>query len=138
MNVSQNRMYEVMFILEPTIEEEDVDKIVGQLSQGIVDKGGEIAKIDKWGRRQLAYEIKKGSRKFRDGYYVLLHLNGTGREIAETERRLRVLDPVIRYLTVRVDEELKRAKKMQDRRARRAELRAARRAEAAAPAASEE
>ncbi len=138
MNLDKNRIYEVMFILEPTIEEDDVDKIVGQLTQGVIDKGGDVAKVDKLGRRQLAYEIRKGSRKYRDGYYVLLHLNGTGQEIAETERRLRVLDPVIRYLTVRTDEELKRAKKMQDRRARRAAGRAARRAEAAAPAGADE
>lgn len=126
--MSLKRMYEVMFILAPNTEEEETDKIIAQLSQGIAEKGGEVAKVEKMGNRQLAYEIRKGSRKFRDGYYVLLHVNGNGGEIAETERRLRVFDPVIRYLTVRIDEELKRAKKIQDRRAARQSARAQQRA----------
>lgn len=121
--MNAKRIYEVMFILFPSIEEEEVEKIVAQLSHVITDKGGNVTKVDKMGRRRLAYEIQKGSQKFREGYYVLLNIEGSGAEIAETERRLRVLDPVLRYLTVRTDEDLKRAKKIQDRRAARAAAR---------------
>lgn len=122
--MSEKRLYEIMFILFPTTEEEEADKIIGQLSQTIAGKGGEVTKIDKMGRRKLAYEIRKGSQRFREGYYVLLYVEGSGTEIAETERRLRVLDPVIRYITVRTDEDLKRAQKIQGRRAARAAARA--------------
>ncbi|MBI4750168.1 MAG: 30S ribosomal protein S6 [Acidobacteria bacterium] len=114
--MSSNRIFEVMFILFPNLEEEEIDKIINQLTHVISDKGGKVAKTDKMGRRRLAYEIPKGNQTFREGYYVLLTIEGSGAEIAETERRLRVLDPVIRYLTVRIDEDLKRAKKVQDRR----------------------
>lgn len=117
--MSLNRIFEVMFILTPSIEEEETDKIVGHLSHVIADKGGKVEKIEKMGRRRLAYELHKGHQKFREGYYVLLTVHGSGAEIEETERRLRVLDPVLRYLTVRTDEDLKRAKKIQDRRSAR-------------------
>jgi small subunit ribosomal protein S6 len=65
------------------------------------------------GRRRLAYPIQK----FNDGHYVVLTVEGTGSEIAEVERRMRVADPIIRYLTVRIDEDLKRAEKFRARRA---------------------
>lgn len=116
-NVSSSRVFELFFIVDPNLDDETIEKIVGQLTNAAAERGGKIAKVEKRGRRALAYEIRKGSRKFREGYDVLLTIEGSGAEIAEMERRLRVQDPVIRYLTVRVDEDLKRAKKVQDRRA---------------------
>ncbi|MFQ3580624.1 MAG: 30S ribosomal protein S6 [Chloracidobacterium sp.] len=128
MNTKLDRLYEVMFVLDPDLAEEETDKIVEALSGQISGQGGVVNKVEKIGRQRLAYMIRKGSRKFYEGFYVLLHVNGTGREIAETERRLRVLDPVIRFLTVRVDEDLKRAQKIKARRDSRLQARAARRA----------
>ncbi len=126
-NTKSDRLYEVMFIVDPDLPEEEMDGIVASLSTQITSQGGVVNKVEKIGRQRLAYMIRKGSRRFYDGFYVLLHVNGTGREIAETERRLRVLDPVIRFLTVRVDEDLKRAQKIKARRERRMEIRTARR-----------
>jgi small subunit ribosomal protein S6 len=71
------------------------------------------------GRRQLAYEINHR----RDGIYVLLEVEGSGSEIAELERRMRVNDRILRYMTIRVDEDRRRAQKLKDRRARKAERR---------------
>lgn len=126
MNTKCDRLYEVMFIVDPDLPEEEMDGIVASLSSQISGQGGVVNKVEKIGRQRLAYMIRKGSRKFYEGFYILLHVNGTGREIAETERRLRMLDPVIRFLTVRVDEDLKRAQKIKARRERRMEIRAAR------------
>ena len=106
------RTYEVVFISAPNTAEGDLSKITTQLENVITDKGGKLAKIDNWGRRKLAYRIKK----FDEGIYTLLHIEGTGQEISEVERRLRVTDFVIRHLTVRTDEDLKRAAKMKAKR----------------------
>src|SRR5688572_22066575 len=83
----------------------------------ITDQGGNIVKTEMMGKRRLAYEINHK----RDGVYVLLEVEGSGREIAEFERRMRVNDRVLRYMTVRVDEYRRRAQKLKDRRARKAE-----------------
>jgi small subunit ribosomal protein S6 len=106
------RTYEVVFISAPNTAEGDLNKITTQLENVITEKGGKLAKIDNWGRRKLAYRIKK----FDEGIYTLLHIEGTGQEISEVERRLRVTDFVIRHLTVRTDEDLKRAAKMKAKR----------------------
>jgi small subunit ribosomal protein S6 len=106
------RTYEVVFISAPNTAEGDLSKITTQLENVITEKGGKLAKIDSWGRRKLAYRIKK----FDEGIYTLLHIEGTGQEISEVERRLRVTDFVIRHLTVRTDEDLKRAAKMKAKR----------------------
>src|SRR6058998_2905215 len=88
----------------------------------ITSQGGQIVKTEMMGRRQLAYEINHK----REGTYVLLEIEGSGREIAELERRMRVNDRVLRYITVRVDEDRRRADKLKDRRARKAAKRPAR------------
>jgi small subunit ribosomal protein S6 len=106
------RTYEVVFISAPNTVEGDLSKITTQLESVVTDRGGKITKIDNWGRRKLAYRIKK----FDEGIYTLLHIEGTGQEISEVERRLRVTDFVIRHLTVRTDEDLKRAEKMKAKR----------------------
>ncbi len=106
------RTYEIMFISAPATTEDDLSKLTSQIDQVVSGRGGKITKVDNWGRRKLAYRISK----FDDGIYTLLHLEGSGNEIAEVERRLRVTDFVIRHLTVRTDEDLKRAEKMKARR----------------------
>jgi small subunit ribosomal protein S6 len=106
------RTYEVVFISAPNTAEGDLSKITTQLEGVVTERGGKITKIDNLGRRKLAYRIKK----FDEGIYTLLHIEGTGHEISEVERRLRVTDFVIRHLTVRTDEDLKRAEKMKAKR----------------------
>jgi small subunit ribosomal protein S6 len=108
----QLRTYEVVFISAPSTAEDDLSKLTSQIENVVADKGGKIVKVDSWGRRKLAYRIQK----FDEGLYTLIHLESAGREIAEIERRLRVTDFVIRYLTVRTDEDLKRAEKMKAKR----------------------
>lgn len=109
------RVYEVLFIVAPSVEESDVDALVTQMSDVATNQGARIAKIDRMGRRRLAYPINK----FKDGHYAVLTVEGTGAEIAEIERRMRVTDTIIRYITIRIDEDLKRAEKFRARRIRR-------------------
>ncbi|MGE0886609.1 MAG: 30S ribosomal protein S6 [Blastocatellales bacterium] len=106
------RSYELMFISSPNTTEEEISKINSQIETAVTERGGKIAKIDNWGRRKLAYRINK----FDEGIYTLIYIDGTGQEIAEVERRLRVTDFVIRYLSIRTDEDLKRAEKMKAKR----------------------
>ena len=110
-----NRQYEVVFIVDPTADDE-VAKLTEGFSQIVTDQGGVIVKTETMGKRQLAYEINH----HKDGTFVLLEIEGSGREIAELERRMRVNDRILRYLTVRVDEDRRRAEKLKDRRARKA------------------
>src|SRR5213080_2303353 len=85
----------------------------------ITSQGGQIVKTEMMGRRQLAYEINHK----REGAYILLEIEGSGAEIAELERRMRVNDQILRYMTIRVDEDRRRADKLKDRRARKAKRR---------------
>jgi small subunit ribosomal protein S6 len=110
------RVYEVLFIVAPNTEESDTETLITQLSDVITNQGATITKTDRIGRRRLAYPIGK----FNEGYYVVLTVEGTGAEIAEVERRMRVSDAVIRYITIRIDEDLKRAEKFRARRVARA------------------
>ncbi|HWC76022.1 MAG TPA: 30S ribosomal protein S6 [Blastocatellia bacterium] len=107
------RVYELLFIVAPNTEESDIESLITQLSDVITNQGAQIAKVDRMGRRRLAYPIQK----FTDGYYVVLTVEGSGAEIAEAERRMRVSDAIIRYITIRIDEDLKRADKFRARRA---------------------
>ena len=102
------RSYEVMFIVRPDMEEADVDKLIAGLEQTITHGGGVLKSTEKLGRRKLSYMV----RKFNDGNYVLLVVQAEGNLIAEVERRLRVTEPVIKFLTVRTDEEQKRLDKV--------------------------
>ncbi|MFM8439951.1 MAG: 30S ribosomal protein S6 [Acidobacteriota bacterium] len=116
-----NRVYEVMYIMTPETADEDVAKLNESFASVITKGGGEIVKTDIMGRRRLAYPINKKS----EGIYVLLEIAGSGQEIAELERRMRVNDAVIRYITVRVDEDRKAADKMRAKRERKASTRGA-------------
>lgn len=106
------RTYEVMFIAAPNSVEDDLRKLTTQLESVVTELGGKITKLDNLGRRKLAYPINK----FDEGLYTLLNIEGSGGEIAEVERRLRVSDLVIRHLTVRTDEDLRRAEKLRSQR----------------------
>lgn len=112
------RSYEVMFIVRPDMEEADVDKLIAGLEQTINNGGGSIKSMEKLGRRKLSYLV----RKFSDGNYILLVINADGVLVAEVERRLRVTEPVIKFITVRMDEEEKRADKIKAIRASRKKL----------------
>jgi small subunit ribosomal protein S6 len=103
-----NRTYEIMFIVRPDVEEADLDKLIEGFSGNVTQGGGAIKSVEKMGRRRLAYTV----RKFNDGFYVLLVVEAPGSLIAEIERRLRVSEPVIKFITVRMDEEEKRLAKV--------------------------
>jgi small subunit ribosomal protein S6 len=103
-----NRTYEIMFIVRPDVEEADLDKLIEGFSANIASGGGEVKSVEKMGRRRLAYTV----RKFNDGFYVLLNIAAEGSLIGEIERRLRVSEPVIKFITVRMDEEEKRLAKV--------------------------
>jgi len=110
------RQYEVVFIIDPTADEDEVARLSDGFKQIITDQGGTVTKHESMGRRQLAYEILHKT----EGHFVLLEIEGSGREIAELERRMRVNDRIIRYITVRVDEDRRRAEKFKAKRARKA------------------
>jgi len=103
-----NRTYELMFIVRPDMTDEDQDKLIANLQAIVPTAGGTVQKVEKMGKRRLAYTV----RRFHDGIYVLLVVEGGGAMIHELERRLRVSEPVIKFLTVRVDEEQKRLDKI--------------------------
>jgi small subunit ribosomal protein S6 len=108
-----DRVYEVLFILDPSLGEPEVDALAAQV-QGYIEKvGARIQKVEKWGKKRLAYPV----HKHREGSYVLIVAEGSGEIIKEIERRIRVTDGVIRYLTVRVDEDLRKAETSRRKRA---------------------
>jgi small subunit ribosomal protein S6 len=103
-----SRVYEVMFIVRPDVAEEDADKLIAGFSTTVTNGGGVVKSVEKMGRRKLAYMV----RKFNDGNYVLLTIEANGAVVLELERRLRVTEPVIKFITVRIDEEEKRLAKV--------------------------
>ncbi len=103
-----NRTYELMFIVRPDMTEEDLDKLISTLQSVVPTSGGTVLQVEKMGKRRLAYTV----RRFHDGIYVLMVIEGGGPVIHELERRLRVTEPVIKFLTVRIDEEQKRLDKI--------------------------
>jgi small subunit ribosomal protein S6 len=103
-----NRTYELMFIVRPDMADEDLDKLISTLENQVTTTGGTVKSVERMGKRRLAYIV----RRFQDGLYILLTVEGTGALIHELERRLRVTEPVIKFLTVRIDEEQKRLDKI--------------------------
>ena len=114
-----NRTYEVMYIIDPETSADKITKLNEAVGKLIEKEGGTVVRMDDVGRRNLAYPINKKT----EGYYVLFEINGSGQEILELERRMRVNDMIIRYMTVRVDEDRKKADKMRAKREKRAERR---------------
>jgi small subunit ribosomal protein S6 len=121
-----NRTYELMFIVRPDMADEDLDKLISTLENQVTTTGGTVKSVERMGKRRLAYVV----RRFQDGMYILLTVEGTGALIHELERRLRVTEPVIKFLTVRIDEEQKRLDKIK-------QIREARRKAVPAPATPE-
>jgi len=105
--LAEKRVYEVMYIAAPEMDDEYITKLNEGIQQQIEKDGGSIVKTEVMGRRKLAYPIRKKT----EGHYTLFEIEGSGQEIAELERRFRVNDDVIRFVTVRVDEERKTAAK---------------------------
>lgn len=110
------RIYEELFIIRPDASEEEIDAYVEQLRPVITSGGGSLDKIEKWGLRRLAYRI--GKRE--EGFYVLLQFSTGPEAVKELERRMRVSDLVLKYLTVRIDETLGRLEKRRKQREKRA------------------
>ena len=94
-----NRTYELMFIVRPDMADEDLEKLVSHLETTVTSAAGTVKAVDRMGKRRLAYTV----RKFREGIYILMTIEGTGTVIHELERRLRVTEQVIKFLTVRID-----------------------------------
>jgi small subunit ribosomal protein S6 len=127
------RSYEVMFIVRPDLLEEDVDKLIATLQGHATTAGATVEKTEKMGKRRLAYDVKK----FSDGQYVLFVLQADGKAVHELERRMRVSEPVIKFITVRTDEEqqrLDKVRKLREARVKRPPAGSAPAAEAESPA----
>lgn len=114
--MADKRTYEVIFIVDPDAADDEVMRLSEGVQKILTGQGASIVKTEMMGKRQLAYEINHK----KDGSYVLLEVEGSGSEIAEVERRMRVNDQILRYMTVRVDEARRRAEKLKARRARKA------------------
>jgi len=102
------RSYELMFIVRPDMADEDLDRLISTLESQVATAGGTVKSVDRMGKRRLAYMV----RRFQDGVYILFTIEGSGAVVRELERRLRVTEPVIKFMTVRVDEEQKRQAKI--------------------------
>ncbi len=122
-----------MYIVDPETPVDKIGKLNEAVGQLIEKQGGTVVRMDDIGQRTLAYPINKKT----EGHYVLFEIEGTGQEIMELERRMRVNDMIMRYITVRVDEDRKKADKMRAKREKRVNQRAKFRAteDAAEPAA---
>ena len=107
------RRYEVVVVLAPTLTEDEVEQSTETFKKAAEEKGAQIAEIEQWGKRKLAYPIKRHT----EGIYIIFTLEEPSAEaVGELERRFKVSDSVIRFLTVRVDLDLKRAEKFKARR----------------------
>src|SRR5579863_8909093 len=126
------RVYDLIFICRPATPEEEINKIVATLEHSTAELGGKIEKTERWGTRRLAYRVAK----HREGFFVYMVVKSTqGDLIKELERRLKVSDPVIKYQTIRLDEELKRQQKLSKHREKRASRRPRKQAPGAPPSA---
>ena len=110
------RIYEELFIAKPDAPDEEVDAFIEQMKTTVSNAGGTVDKVEKWGKRKLAYKVDR----YREGAYVLFQFSADPETVKEFERRLRVSDLVIKFLTVRIDETLKRLEKRKKERDKRA------------------
>lgn len=106
--MAERRVYEVMYIGMPETADEDITRLNEAIQQIVEKEGGTVVRTDVMGRRKLAYPIQKKT----EGHYTLFEIEGSGQEIAELERRMRVNDAIMRFITVRVDEDRKTAAKL--------------------------
>jgi len=95
------RPYELLFIVKPDLDEEKTEAVLEKFTALIEKEGGEIIKVDKWGKRKLAYEIDK---KWREGFYILVHFNGEPAVASELDRVMKISDEIIRHLITRIGE----------------------------------
>ena len=113
----EERLYDLIFIARPATPEEEIKKVIHSLETAVTEKGGKIEKTEHWGTRKLAYKVAK----HREGIYIYQQVRTShGELVHELERRLGVQDAVIKYQTIRLDEELKRQKKLSQKREQRA------------------
>lgn len=110
------RNYEVVFVAAPTLTSEELDGFINHIQTVVEGKNGKVVKVENWGKKSLAYKIQR----FREAYYVVLTIEGEGAAIAEVERRFRVTDYIIRFISVRIDEDLKRSEKIKATRRKKA------------------
>ncbi len=110
------RIYEELFIVRPDATDEEVDPVIEQLRTVITNAGGTVDKTEKWGVRKLAYRVMKQN----EGQYILLQFTAKPETVKEIERRLRVADLVMKFITVRIDEKMKRIEKRKKAREKRA------------------
>ena len=110
--MSETRQYELVYVAAPDLTEDGVAELHTQVEEIVTDLGGRIEKTDNWGRRRLAYDIGK----YREGTYVVELIEGPGTIVSELDRRLKVRDDVLRHLVVRVDEDLKKARRSREKR----------------------
>lgn len=115
--MAESRVYELMYIADPATDSDTLEQLNKDIGELVESEGGSVVKFEDMGKRELAYRIKK----FTEGHYCLFEIEGSGSEIAELERRMRVNDKIVRYLTVRVDEERKAAEKIEEKRRKRKE-----------------
>ncbi len=115
------RIYEELFIVKPDAAEEEIDQVVEQVTQVVSGSGGAIDKVEKWGVRKLAYRVAKHE----EGHYILVQFSASPDTVKEIERRLRVTDVVLKFLTVRLDEKQKKIDKRKLQREKRAARRPA-------------
>ncbi|MFA5881462.1 MAG: 30S ribosomal protein S6 [Eubacteriales bacterium] len=94
------RAYEVLYIIRPELDEEQTNNVMEKFKSLIENNGGEITKLDKWGKRKLAYEIKHS----REGFYVLMEFNGGAGTSAELDRVFRITDEVLKHMILREEE----------------------------------
>ncbi len=113
------RIYEELFIVRPDVPEEEIDQLIEQTKQLITGGEGTVEKADKWGLRKLAYRVEKRD----EGFYVLLQFSAGPEVVKEIERRFRVNDLVMKFMTVRIDERLKKIEKRKKQREKRAKRR---------------
>ena len=99
------RQYEILFIAEQNLGEPEVDTLTATVKGFIEKENGTVEKVEKWGKKRLAYTIGKN----REGSYVLMIANAPGSAMAEVERRMRVTDGILRFLAIRIDDEMKKA-----------------------------
>jgi small subunit ribosomal protein S6 len=133
-DVVSERLYEILFIGDPTLGEPEMEALVEQVQGYIEKEGGRIERVEKWGKKRLAYVVKK----HREGYYVLCVVGGGGAMLREVERRLRVTVGVIKFISVRVDEDLRKAEACKVRRTAEEQKKRARQAARTATASAQE
>lgn len=134
MQAAGQRIYETIFISPPSLTEEAVEKVIGDVQETLASRGAEIIRIEKWGRKRLAYPI----RKHDEGWYVMMHVKGPGDALQEVERRMRISENFIKYMTVRLDDVSGAVEASEQRIVRMAQQEEDRRVRAAERAAREE